>query len=333
MITVGFTYDLRDDYLTQGFSEEDSAEFDSMQTIACIDSALQANGFAVARIGGIKALVGALSQGQRWDIVFNICEGIKGITRESQIPSLLEAYDLPYVFSSSAVMALTMNKALAKFVVRERDIPTAPFAVIESLADIDHINLPFPMFVKPLAEGTGKGISGKSVVQNKRDLKEISAEIIQKFKQPALAETYLPGKDLTVGILGSGNNAKAIGVMETFYKNGAEMGGQSFYNKKNCEKVLEYALVVDEMSTKAVDIALHSWRTLGCFDGGRVDLRCDKNGVPNFLEVNPLAGLHPTHSDLPILATMTGINHTKLIGIIMDNALKRCSLSQLKSAK
>jgi D-alanine-D-alanine ligase len=117
MMTLGFTYDLRDDYLAQGFSAEDAAEFDSQVTIDAIELALQQYGFNVEKIGNIKALTVALAAGKSWDIVFNICEGVKGIGREAQVPALLEAYGVPCVFSGSDVMVLTMNKALAKLVV------------------------------------------------------------------------------------------------------------------------------------------------------------------------------------------------------------------------
>ncbi|TFH11341.1 MAG: D-alanine--D-alanine ligase [Nitrosomonadales bacterium] len=327
MMTLGFTYDLRDDYLAQGFSAEDAAEFDSQETIDAIEFALQQYGFNVAKIGNIKALAEALVAGKSWNIVFNICEGVKGIGREAQVPALLEAYGIPYVFSNSDVMVLTMNKALAKVIVQNRGIPTASFVVIETAADVATVDLPFPVFAKPLAEGTGKGISSKSIVYDKTSLERICTEITKKFHQPTLVETYLPGRDLTVGIVGSADQARTIAVMETFYQAGAEPGSQSLYNKENWKKVLSYAVVEDETAKAAADIALRSWRALGCLDGGRVDLRCDEQGIPNFLEVNAIAGLRPYHSDLPMLCRMVGIEHAELIHLIMDSALHRYGLT------
>ncbi len=327
MLTVGFSYDLRDDYLALGFSAEDAAEFDSVETINSITLALETYGCKVEKIGNVKALAAALVSGKRWDIVFNICEGVKGVGREAQVPALLEAYEIPCVFSGSDVMVLTMNKALAKLVVRSRNIPTASFAVVETLDDIVGLDLPFPLFAKPLAEGTGKGISSRSIVHDKDLLREICVEIQRKFSQPTLVETYLSGRDLTVGILGNGNNAKVIAVMETYYQKGAELGSQSFYNKENWIKVLKYGVIVDDTARAAADVALRSWRALGCCDGGRVDLRCDEHGMPNFLEVNAIAGLHPTHSDLPMLSRMVGLEHEQLIHRIMDQAFTRCGIS------
>jgi D-alanine-D-alanine ligase len=333
MINVGFTYDLYDDYIKMGFSREDAAEFDSIETIDAIDDALTANGFEVERVGGIQNLVKALAKGKRWDIVFNICEGVKGIGRESQVPALLEAYDLPAVFSASDVMTLTMNKALAKMAVRERGVPTAPFSVVEKMADVNEIDLSFPVFVKPLAEGTGKGITGKSLVNDKDSLRSICAEILMKYDQPALVETYLTGDDLTVGMLGQGASARAIGVMRTIYKQGAEHGAQTLYNKENWKKVLDYEMVSGPLKQAAEDVALRSWLALGCRDGGRIDLRCDAQGIPNFIEVNTLAGLRPHYSDLPMLADKSGMDFDHLIGNIMQEALARYSELSLPESK
>lgn len=327
MLTVGFTYDLRDDYLQQGFTLEQSAEFDSLETIDAIDTALTTNGFKVERIGNIKALVNALAAGKRWDIVFNICEGVKGIGREAQVPALLEAYGIPAVFSTSDVMSMTMNKAVAKLIVAEKGLPTAQFAVVEHESDIAQIKLPFPVFAKPLAEGTGKGISAKSLIADEKTLFKVCKSLLQDYQQPVLVETYLSGRDLTVGIIGRGETACAIAVMETTFKENAEQAGQSYFNKENCEEVLIYQQATDAVAEKAATIALQCWQALGCVDGGRVDLRCNAAGEPHFLEVNPLAGLHPTHSDLPILATMVGINHPQLIGQIMHEALQRYGLA------
>lgn len=333
MITVGFTYDLRDDYLAQGYSLEQTAEFDSHETIEAIDAALTENGFHVERIGNIKALVNQLARGSRWDIVFNICEGIKGIGRESQVPALLEAYDIPFVFSSSDVTMLTMNKAWAKMVVREHDVPTAPFLVVEKISDLDRFDLPFPVFVKPIAEGTSKGVTSQSLVTNYSELKGMCLSIMNKFDQPALVETYLSGEDATVGIYGCGDAARVIGVMKPVFKKGSEKGIQSYYNKENWQDVLDYDLVDGNLAKAMGDCALKSWQALGCTDGGRVDIRCDHNGVPNFIEVNPLAGLRPDYSDLCLLSDKVGMNYVELIGNIMASALDRYDITPFQRKK
>ena len=143
---IGLTYDLRDDYLREGFSEEEAGEFDAAETIDAIEAALNAHGHAVERIGGIKALVPALAAGTRWPLVFNICEGVSGIAREAQLPALLEAYGIPFVFSTADVLAVAMDKSVAKLVVRNAGAPTPDFAVVRDPRDIDSVRLPFPLF-------------------------------------------------------------------------------------------------------------------------------------------------------------------------------------------
>ena len=161
---IGLTYDLRSDYLKEGFSEEETAEFDAEVTIDAIDSTLNSLGYKTERIGNIKALVKAISFGRKWDLVFNICEGMYGIGREAQVPALLDAYSIPYVFSDPLVLALTLHKGHTKRIVRDCGIPTADFEVVETIEDVEKVNLPFPLFVKPVAEGTGKGIDTTSKV-------------------------------------------------------------------------------------------------------------------------------------------------------------------------
>src|SRR5215470_13923727 len=152
---IGITYDLRSDYLAMGMSEEDSAEFDAEITIASICEALTGLGHEVVRIGHIKALTERLAKGERWDAVFNICEGLKGYAREAQVPMLLEAFDIPVVFSDSLTLALALDKSWAKRIVRDQGVPTTPFVLIETAADIAKVDLPYPLFLKPVAEGSG----------------------------------------------------------------------------------------------------------------------------------------------------------------------------------
>ena len=132
---IGVTYDLRSDYLAMGYSEEETAEFDSEDTIAAICDALTALGLEASRIGNVKKLTERLARGERWDAVFNFCEGLRGLSREAQVPALLDAYEIPYVFSDPLTMALTLDKAMTKRIVRDSGVPTPDFAVIEKIAD------------------------------------------------------------------------------------------------------------------------------------------------------------------------------------------------------
>lgn len=321
---VGLTFDLRDHYLAAGYSAEDTAEFDNIETIEALAGALERLGLEVDRIGTVRQLAQRLVAGERWDLVFNIAEGLKGVGREAQVPALLEAYDIPCTFSDTLVMALALHKGMAKRVVRDCGVPTAPFAVVETMADLAAVDLPFPLFAKPIAEGTGKGVTPASRVVNRAALRKLCRQLLERYRQPVLVETFLPGREFTVGIIGTGAAAEPVAVMEVVLNAQAEAGVYSYVNKEECESRVVYRLAEDEQAKAAGAVALAAWRALGCRDGGRVDLRQDAGGKPLFLEVNPLAGLHPTHSDLPIMCTLAGIPYDVLIGRIVESARRRC---------
>jgi D-alanine-D-alanine ligase len=323
MIKVGFTYDLRDDYLKEGFSEEETAEFDEEVTIYSIESTLKELGYNVDRIGNFSSLVKRLTNGDHWDIVFNIAEGMYGIGREAQVPALLDAYRIPYVFSDPLVLSLTLHKGMTKRIVRDYGIPTADFFVVENLDDVNKIEMPYPLFAKPVAEGTGKGIDSKSKINTQSDLERICKDLLNKFNQAVIVETYLPGREFTVGIVGTGGEARVVGVMEIVITERAHEQTYSFHTKENWRGIVEYPLATGEIEKKCSDVALNAWRCIGCRDGGRVDLKMDAAGIPNFIEVNPLAGINPDHSDFPMLARKKGIDYKTLLGMIMDSAKNR----------
>jgi D-alanine-D-alanine ligase len=215
---------------------------------------------------------------------------------------------------------------LTKHVVRDLGIPTPDFAVIETEDDIGKVKIPLPLFAKPVAEGTSKGITAASKINSRKQLFHVCRTLLSTFRQPVLVEHFLPGREFTIGITGTGEDATALGVMEVHLKDNAEKDVYSYVNKENCEELVEYRLVNDPIAQMAQDTALAAWRGLGCRDAGRVDLRADVQGVPNFMEVNPLAGLHPEHSDLPIICILAGITYHELIDMIMRSALKRFHL-------
>lgn len=320
---IGLTYDLRDDYLAEGYTKEETAEFDRLDTIEAIEDALRISGYQTDRIGNIKALIKRLTSGDRWDMVFNIAEGLYGFGREAQVPTLLEAYGIPYTFSDPLALTIALHKGMAKHVFRDFGIPTPDFTVIETEDDIAYMEIPFPIFAKPVAEGTGKGITAASKITSRHELKHVCRNLLTTFRQPVLIESFLPGRELTVGILGSGKEAVALGVMEIHLKDHAERDVYSLLNKENYQELVVYELVDDDMARDAKETALAAWRVLGCRDAGRIDLRADASGRPNVMEINPLAGLHPVHSDLPIICNLVGIPYHELISMIMRSAWKR----------
>ncbi|MEI8354071.1 MAG: D-alanine--D-alanine ligase, partial [Lentisphaerota bacterium] len=329
MMRVGLTYDLKRDYLAMGFSAEAAAEFDRDDTIDGIEAALRALGCETDRIGHAKRLTERLVAGDRWDLVFNICEGVRGVGREAQVPAILDLYGVPYVFSDPLVLALTLHKGMTKRVVRDAGVPTSDFCVYAEAADLADLRFGAPYFIKPVAEGTGKGCTAKSVVRTREGLQEACEALVARFGQPALIEPLLLGREFTTGITGTGRMARAIGTMEVILLENAEKGIYSYANKDHYEDRVVYRLcatTVDPIAAAAERVALDAWRALGCCDGGRVDIRCDAAESPQFLEVNPLAGLNPTHSDLPILARLAGVDYATLIRQIMESACQRLGL-------
>ena len=284
---------------------------------------LNALGYETERIGHARQLVSRLAAGDRWELVFNFAEGLYGSGREALIPALLDAYRIPYVFSDPLVLALALDKAATKRVIRDLGLATPDFALVREPGDIADVDLPYPLFAKPNAEGTGKGVTPASRIKSPAELERTCLDLLERFKQPVLVETYLPGREFTVGVIGTGAQARCCGVMEVMLGAKAEAGVYSYNNKEHWEDKVSYRLMHDEVGKACEDLVLAAWRGLGCRDGGRVDVRMDAAGRPNFIEVNPLAGLHPTHSDLPMLCRMDGMDFTTLIGHIVDSARQR----------
>lgn len=317
---IGLTFDLRSWYLDRGYSMEDTAEFDKQDTIDAIDKALTDMGFETDQIGNCFQLINALSTGKRWDMVFNIAEGLYGDGRESVVPAILDQYKIPYVFSGPVILGISLNKYLTRLIVSSAGVPVSPGILISQPADIENCRLEYPLFVKPVSEGTGKGITEKNLVRSRPELKNLTEYLLKRFNQPALVEEYLPGREFTVGIIGTGEDAIAIGGMEIECRDNLPYSVQF---KENYEIFCKYTPMSDEFADECKSVALNVWKALGGVDAGRVDVKADKNGRMCFMEVNPLAGLHPVHSDLPILSGMAGIKYQTLIEMIMKSALQR----------
>jgi D-alanine-D-alanine ligase len=322
---IGLVYDLRETYLKRGWSEEEAGEFDSIDTIDALDSTLSGLGYRVDRIGSFFDLAPRLFAGERWDLVFTISEGVCGSGREALVPTLLEQFGIPYTFSDPLTCAVTLDKGTTKRLLRDAGLPTAPFAVLNAAAEAVACDLPYPVFVKPLREGTSKGISEQSLVRDQAMLAPVAAAMIEQYAQPVIVEEYLPGREVTVGILGSGESTRVLGVLEVVPRAGANEYGCTFSDKEQCELLLEYRLVTDSLAEEASELALAAYRVLGCRDAGRVDLRVSADGRLHILEINPISGLNPGHSDLPILASRVGMGYSELIAAIVHESFARVS--------
>jgi D-alanine-D-alanine ligase len=320
---IGIAFDLDTEYLAQGYDEIAAAEFDSEDTIENIEAGLRGLGHETERIGNVKHLMQLLLEGRSWDLVFNICEGLSGFGRESLVPALLDNHEIPYTFSDPLALSLALHKGVAKHIIREAGVPTPDFDVVERPEDLAAVALRFPLFVKPVAEGSSKGIDRSSLVRTMQELDRSGRLLIREFQQPVLVERYLPGREYTVGIVGTGREAECIGGMEILLKEGAEPGIYSYLNKREWETCVEYRPIDGQLLRSCAAAALRAWEALGCRDAGRVDLREDENGVAQVLEVNPLAGLNAERSDLSILCRLCGISYDQLIARIMKSVAIR----------
>jgi D-alanine-D-alanine ligase len=317
---IGITYDLRSWYIDRGYSMDETAEFDKQETVDALENSLKQMGYETEPVGNVFQLIEALARGSKWDIVFNIAEGLYGDGRESVVPAVLDQYRIPYVFSGPLIMGLSLNKHLAKLVVASAGVPVSPGYLITEIKDLGKCDLNYPLFVKPVSEGTGKGITEKSLVNSSSELTKMVKWILSEFKQPALVEEYLPGREFTVGIVGYGDEAIAIGGMEVMCANNLPY---SVEVKENYQNYCKYKPLDADIIDECKSVALRAWKALDAVDAGRVDLKADRFGKICFIEANPLAGLNPVHSDLPILSRMFGIEYQTLMEMIMKAAIKR----------
>ena len=324
MMKIGLVYDLRDDYLAEGCTPEQVAEFDSENTISALERTIRSLGYRTVRIGNARALAKALVAGERWDLVFNIAEGLNGRSREAQVPAMLELYNVGYCLSDPLVCAVTLDKAVTKRLVQSAGLATPGFCVVSSPGEIELVKLDFPLFAKPVAEGTGKGVDVRSHIDSPEDLRRTCLHLLERFGQPVLVEEFLPGREFTTAILGSGHDAWALGTMEVEILNAAGPSIYSYESMVECEMVCRFCpLREPALKAPIEELALKCYRLLECRDAGRVDVRLDRAGRPSFLEINPLPGMHPKHSDLPMIATQEGMSYAELLRTIIDNAKRR----------
>ncbi|MCB9845429.1 MAG: D-alanine--D-alanine ligase [Phycisphaeraceae bacterium] len=324
---IGMTYDLRDEYLSRGMDADEAAEFDASETVDSIDGALRSLGHEVDRIGGSNALMARLLAGDRWELVFNFAESVGGFGREALVPAILESFGVPYTMSDPLVCAVTLHKATTKRVLRDAGLPTPDFDLIETADDAAACALAFPLFAKPVAEGSSKGIDGRGLCHDLESLVRVCARLLDRYRQPVLVETFLPGREVTVGVLGTGAAARSVGVEEVVMLEGAERDVYSYQNKTDWEGKVDCRLVEGPIASEAEALALQAWRAIGGRDVGRVDLRQNHLGALEVIEINPLPGLRPRYSDLCITWALQGRRYEDLIGAIVESALGRIAMT------
>ena len=333
-LTVGLMYNLgKNDPPEEGEPPDVHAELDGEGTVLAVAEALGWAGHEVVMIEGNGSALDRLRE-TRIDIAFNMCEGLKGECRESQIPALLEMLGIPYTGSNALTLALSLDKPMAKKIFTYHGVSTPKFLSLPVGAEVTPGDLRFPLFVKPAREGSSIGVSPKSLCRNLPEFRDQVHEIHKWYRQEALVEEFISGREFTVGILGN-HDHYVFPIMEINFEHCPTEHGQIYsYQFKKEWDADQYYLCPAPVSPQLAELlsctALAAFKSLNCHDVGRVDIRLAEDGTPHVLEINPLPGLTPEFSDLPRVAAAAGMSYNELVNGILDAALERYEMLHLK---
>ncbi len=327
-LVVGVVFNLKRGLKTTVPDAE--AEYDSIETVYAIKSALEAEGHHIILLEADEALPEKL-RNEHIDIAFNIAEGLNGRGREAQIPAMLNFFGIPFTGSDETTLCLALDKALTKQLMLSYRIRTPKYALLSAEASLSKVSLKYPVIIKPNAEGSSKGISDISIVKSAKELRELARQNIQVYNEAMLAEEYIEGREFTVGILGNGSETRVFPPMEIIYKKETQEHFHVYsYNvKQNYKEYLDYqcpASLTKGQEAEIMKYAKKIYNILGCRDFSRIDFRMPADGKIYFIEINPLPGLAPGYSDYPILAEFCGISYTELVNGILNAALKRLKI-------
>ncbi len=324
-LRVGLTFNLKRIKPGYGGATDDEAEYDSPSTVQAIHDAIASHGHEVIDLEATPELASTLAA-SNVDVVFNVAEGMRGRNRESQIPAILELLGIPYSGSDPATLSLALDKVLAKRICREAGIATPDFLVMTTGREKLPKSFTFPLIVKPIAEGSSKGVLGTSVAENESHLRELATAMASRYKQGALVEAYLPGREFTVALLGE-KKPRVLPPMEiVFTRRDVKHPVYNFDHKLEPNEEIRYeapAKIDPEVQREIEGVARSAFVALGCRDVARVDIRLDGSGRAHFIECNPLPGLTPGWSDICLIAESVGMDYRTLIGEILAPAIKR----------
>ena len=313
------------------------AEWDAPETIAAVERALSGLG-EVIRLEATPDFPQRLRE-TRPDIVFNMAEGLSGQNREAHVPAICEFFGVPYSGSDPFTLSLALHKARTKQLLQFYGIPTAPFALVDSLAETRAVRraslLRYPLFAKPVQEGSSKGITERNYIRDGDELLAVVAELLEVYEQPVLLEEFLPGAEFTCGVIGNGKDARVlplVGIRFDVLPEGALpiYGFEAKWIWDRPDQPLQMfdcpAPIDDRLREAIEDVTLRAYRAIGCRDWSRVDVRLDARGVPNVVEINPLPGILPDPEDnscLPKAAAAAGMSYDELIQSCLLAAAKR----------
>lgn len=315
-------------------------EWDTMETVDAVRDSL-AERYTVCMIEANEGAYQKLLE-IRPDFAFNMSEGLYGASREAQIPAILEMLQIPYLGSDPLTLSVCLDKARAKEILSHHKIPNAPFSVIRTMEKFDDTRVKFPAIVKPLHEGSSKGIYNSCVVRNTEELEREVRIVLTTYNQPALVEEFLSGREFTVAILGNGDDVRTLPVVEIKF-DALPPGVNPIYSYEakwiwdTTDDPLEIfqcpADLNDGLQSEIEAICKDAFRVLNCRDWSRIDVRLDANGKPHILEINPLPGILPKPEDnscFPKAARAAGMSYNQLINTVLDIALTRCGLQAVQ---
>jgi D-alanine-D-alanine ligase len=317
------------------------AEWDTAETVNAVRAALEER-FPVVMVEADEEAYEKLRR-RNFDFVFNIAEGLHGSSRESQIPAMLEMLRIPYLGSDPLTLGLCLDKSRAKEILSHYGIPTAPFSVVHTLEALDDARVKFPSLVKPLHEGSSKGVYDSCVVRDTVELEREVQTILEVYREPALIEEFLTGREFTVALLGNDERVEVLPIVEIKFDT-LPPGANPIYSYEakwvwdSRERPLEIfscpAEISDDLRGEIEDVCLGAYRLLRCRDWSRIDVRCDAHGKVHVLEVNPLPGILPRPEDnscFPKAARARGLSYNQIIQRVLDIALERTGLSAMNA--
>jgi len=326
---IGLSYDLKEAVPLRANHPEDALEeYDSPETVAALAAAIGTLGHAVIKLGGGREFISNILQ-EKVDLVFNIAEGLGNYrSREAQVPAILEMLDIPYSGSDPQCLAICLDKPLTKKLVATAGVPTPKWRIVENsqqLKEMAWADFPFPVFVKPGHEGSSMGISSGSKIEDASELAETVAKMLERYRQPIMAEEFISGDDVTMGVVGN-SPPKIVGIMRVLPQQNGPQFVYSLEMKRDWEHLVRYECppkLGERVLKKIEDYSLKAFQAVGCRDFARIDFKLGPGVEPYFLEVNPLPGLNPRSGDLPIMARKMGWTYEGLISTVLNAAMGR----------
>ncbi|NCB33303.1 MAG: ATP-grasp domain-containing protein [Erysipelotrichia bacterium] len=311
---------------------DEEAEFDAPETLLAIRSVLKEHGIDALILEADEHLPQALRD-TGIDMVYNIAEGRKGRSREAQVPALLDLLNIPYTGSDPAAMAISLDKTMCKMLVSSYGVRTADHILVRPGDSLEHLSVrEYPVIVKPNCEGSGKGISENCIAENETELKALLQKCFDLYASSMLVETYLPGREFTVGMMGNGDELRVFDPMEIIFSDNTQRNYKVYSYDVKCDfkSHVTYqcpAKLTEKENSELKESARMVFEAIGCRDIARADFRMEADGQPCFLEINPLPGLAPGYSDLPMIAEAAGMCYSDLVYGILKAAESRLSRS------